>query len=74
MALEYEGTLDCVTAYVNGILACYSELCSFPNLEPSPEVNHAFEKLVSLCSRVTREVDTSKVDLTFGPWYRHLDR
>ena len=62
MALEYEGSVDCVTAHVNGILVCYSELCLFPNLEPSPKVNHVFEKLISLCSQVTGEADTSKVN------------
>lgn len=41
---------DCVSRYVNGILACFAELSVLPNLKPSLRVNYAFEKLVSLCT------------------------
>ena len=67
MAQEIGGTVNCVTAYVDGIFACYTELCSFPDLEPSLKVNNAFEKLVGLCSRVPNDADTSEVGSLSSP-------
>ncbi len=46
---------DTVAWYVDGILACYAELSGLPDLESSPRVDRAFEKLVGLCSETPDE-------------------
>ncbi|KAL6714667.1 hypothetical protein ACLMJK_008092 [Lecanora helva] len=53
--------MDYVAGTVIDILACYSKLCKFPDVEPSPEINDAFGKLVSLCSKTPDEASSWKV-------------
>lgn len=55
---------DSVAWYVNGILACYAELCGLSDLEPSSRVNYAFEKLVALCSKTPDESVVAKARAT----------
>ncbi len=61
MAPVCKEVMDTVSSYSNDILACYSELCTFSNLEPLPRINEAFKKLVSLCSQTPDEAVTAKV-------------
>lgn len=61
MAPESSDNVDSVTSYVNDVLACYSEVCSFPSLGSSPEVNDAFTKLVSLSSQTPNDALTANV-------------
>lgn len=51
---------DSVACYVDGILACYAELSGLSDLKPSSCVNHAFEKLVALCSETPDESVVAK--------------
>jgi hypothetical protein len=54
---------DVIAAYVNGVLGCYSTISSFPDLQPSPQVNDAFEKLVAFCIQVKDESIVKNVRL-----------
>ena len=51
---------DCVSCYVNEILACYYKLSS-SDLVPSPSINCVFERLVGLYSQVPSETITNQV-------------
>ena len=52
---------DCVSKYVDEILGCYHELARSPSLEPSPEVNVVFRRLVDICKQVPAEEITERV-------------
>lgn len=54
------GDGDCVSCYVNEILDCYYKLSQSPNLEPSPNINSLFGRLVGLCSQIPNEAITSQ--------------
>jgi Nicotianamine synthase protein len=52
---------DETAAYIKYLLGCYSVISSFPDLQPSPQVNEAFERLVALCIQVKDESVIKKV-------------
>ena len=52
---------NCVSYYVDNILACYNELAKLPILEPSPQVNNAFENLVEICAGVPGDTIVERV-------------
>ena len=70
---EAEEADDSVAYYVNGIIACYTDLCQSSSVEPSLFINKTFEKLVSLCTRVPDTAIIAKVRCPFVEGM-HADR
>ncbi|KAH8151079.1 uncharacterized protein LAJ45_04781 [Morchella importuna] len=52
---------DIVEKYISIILSLYAELASFRDLDPAPQVNAAFGKLVGLCAEMLKEEVAEKI-------------
>lgn len=59
-------TSECSLAcfHIKDILACFLALSQLPDLNPSPEVDSLFGKLVHLCRQMPGERIVNKVNLT----------